>query len=160
MNEDGKILWLRDIQHGIRVAAYLKQLTERLDINQEDAQEIYLAALFHDIGKAYINAEILNKTGKLNKVEYAKIKLHAKYSVEILNELGFSLNILRMVLYHHENMDGTGYERLPGDKIPLGSKIIRICDVFDALTSTRTYRRRLTSEEALTIMNKERHLYD
>lgn len=110
-----------------------------------------------------MNQNILNKPGKLEKYEKRHIEEHVEYScMEILRmNMENSKEIAKIIRHHHENFDGTGYpEKLKGKQIPLGSRIIRIADVYDALTSDRVYRKKLTHEQALKIMKREKQHFD
>ncbi len=114
------------------------------------------AGFFHDIGKIKIPKNVINKPGKLNNLEYVLIQSHAAYSMGLLFKTQLSRRCLEIVLYHHENQDGSGYPcGLSGDEIPLLSRVCHIVDVFDALTSKRAYKIAKTPFEALRIMSGE-----
>jgi putative nucleotidyltransferase with HDIG domain len=125
-------------------------------------QAIEAAALLHDTGKIAVPEHILNKPGKLTPAEFDKMKLHAPIGAEILSSIDFPFPVVPIVRHHHENWDGTGYpDRIAGDAIPLGARILSVVDCFDALTSDRPYRRRMTDEQALTILRERRGtMYD
>lgn len=152
-----KVINLDDINHGIRVAGLSLKLSKELNLSVYDTQIIYVSSLFHDIGKAYLNQDILNKPSRLTKEEKKHIEQHPFYGYREILQLGFSSEIALNILYHHENYDGTGYPiGLKGDNIPLGSRIIRICDIFDALVSNRPYRKSLSVEKAIEIIKSEK----
>ncbi|OGR25248.1 MAG: metal-dependent phosphohydrolase [Desulfobacterales bacterium RIFOXYA12_FULL_46_15] len=112
-----------------------------------------VAGLLHDIGKIKIPSNILNKNGKLDNLEYIIIQSHTAYSVCLLFDTGISRYASQAILYHHENEDGSGYPTgLASDQIPMIAKICHIADVFDALTSKRSYKESKSPYEALKIM--------
>ena len=125
-------------------------------------QAIEAAALLHDTGKIAIPEHILNKPGKLTPAEFEKMKRHAPIGAEILSSIEFPYPVVPIVRHHHENWDGTGYpDGLKGADIPLGARILQVVDCFDALTSDRPYRRRMTDEQSLTILRERRGtMYD
>ena len=111
------------------------------------------AALLHDTGKIAVPEHILNKPGRLTPAEFEKMKRHAPIGAEILSSIEFPYPVVPIVRHHHENWDGTGYpDGLKGADIPLGARILSVVDCFDALTSDRPYRRRMTEQEALKII--------
>jgi putative nucleotidyltransferase with HDIG domain len=125
-------------------------------------QAIEAAALLHDTGKIAVPEHILNKPGKLTAAEFEKMKLHAPIGAEILSAIDFPYPVVPIVRHHHENWDGTGYpDGLRGEAIPIGARILSVVDCFDALTSDRPYRRRMTNEAALAILLERRGtMYD
>lgn len=116
--------------------------------------QLGVAAMLHDVGKTKISKSILCKEGRLNKEEFEEMKKHAIYGSEILRESGFiSDTVIESVLQHHERVDGSGYPYGLVDKeILQSSKIICICDVFDAVSSDRVYRKRIFPDEAYKII--------
>lgn len=146
--------------HSQRVAIYTKKLVQNMEYNSTQIDSIVMAALNHDIGKCEISRSILNKEDKLTSREFEEIKKHAEYSASILQKYKCSSYLTNIVSMHHENYDGSGYYNIKGDKIPLESRILRITDVYDALTSNRCYRKAYSKEEALIIMEKEKQIYD
>lgn len=137
---------------------FLTGLTAReLGVPISEQQYMEWAGLLHDVGKIGIPEEILCKPGKLTPGEYEVIKKHPQMGYEILQPIASLSVILDGVLYHHESPDGTGYPAgLKGDEIPLVARIIHVVDTFDALTSTRAYRRAFTIEQATDIINQEK----
>ncbi len=109
------------------------------------------AALLHDIGKIGISDDILKKTDALTPAEWAIMRNHAREGKHLLDDTCFT-QIADWVLYHHERMDGNGYERLPGDQIPLESRMIAIADTFSALTTNREYRVAIPYKQAIAVM--------
>src|SRR5262249_44562613 len=123
---------------------------------------IEAAALLHDMGKLAVPEYILNKPGKLTEAEFDKMKLHASVGADILSAIDFPYPVVPIVRHHHENWDGTGYPSgLKGTDIPIGARILSVVDCFDALTSDRPYRRRMSDNEALAILHDRRgQMYD
>jgi putative nucleotidyltransferase with HDIG domain len=119
---------------------------------------IRLGAYLHDLGKVKVPHEILNKPGRLTDEEFAVIQKHPEWGIELLATVEFPWDLKPIIRSHHERYDGTGYpDRLRGDEIPLGAQIICIVDVYDALTTTRSYRPAMTAAEALSRMGETRH---
>jgi putative nucleotidyltransferase with HDIG domain len=123
---------------------------------------IEAAALLHDTGKIAVPEHILNKPGRLTHAEFEKMKLHAPIGAEILSSIDFPYPVVPIVRHHHENWDGTGYpDGLRGTNIPIGARILSVVDCYDALTSDRPYRARMSDEEALRIVLERRgSMYD
>lgn len=135
--------------HSGRVAQYARSICETLGLSKEDTNLICDAALLHDIGKMNVPDEILNKPGKLTKEEFATLKLHPRMAEDVLRSFKTFQNMLPIICYHHEKFGGGGYGRLKGDQIPLGARILAVCDAFDAMLSDRPYRKALTPDAAL-----------
>lgn len=145
--------------HNIRVGFSAYKLAYLLNI--KDYNIIKIAGLNHDIGKVYIPKDILNKPGKLTSSEFEIIKKHPLYSFLILKKKKYSEDICNIVKFHHESYNGEGYPfGLKAEEIPLGARIIKICDVFDALTNDRVYRKAISFTDALDIMDKESSNFD
>src|SRR5713226_1879068 len=150
-------------RHLERVRRYALTLAQAVGVADESQlQAIDEAALFHDIGKLAIPERILNKPGRLTDSEFDQMKQHVELGVRMLSLLSLRSTVVPIVRSHHENWDGTGYLRgLKGAAIPLGARILSIVDCFDALTSDRPYRLRLTAQEALLIVGARRGtMYD
>jgi HD-GYP domain-containing protein (c-di-GMP phosphodiesterase class II) len=121
-----------------------------MGLPQEDANTIRVAAQLHDIGKIGIPDAVLQKPGVLSAEEYGLIKLHPQIGRQILEKVRRFENLLSVVELHHENHDGTGYPfGLAGDSIPLFARIVHVADSFDAMTTTRSYRRALSMRAAV-----------
>jgi len=119
--------------------------------------QLISAALLHDIGKIAVPEHILNKPGKLSDDEFMQIKKHVETGYRILSKSSSFSEIELLVYCHHERIDGKGYPRgLRGNSIPFGAQIISLCDVYDALTSDRPYRKAISREKALAIIDGER----
>jgi putative nucleotidyltransferase with HDIG domain len=142
--------------HVRRVQAYAVGMARALGIVDEPTlKAIEAAALLHDTGKLAVPEHILNKPGKLTESEFEKMKLHVDVGADILSLVDFPYPVVPIVRCHHENWDGTGYPRgVAGEDIPLGARILSVVDCFDALTSDRPYRRRMTEEASLAILRE------
>ena len=151
---------LETFLHSRRVAMYIKKIAVLMNFTSKQTNDLVLLALNHDIGKARIPSNILNKKDKLSYSEFEIVKKHTKFGSDILAEYGYCLEICNVVKFHHENFDGSGYYGLKGKSIPIAARILRIADVYEALTSERCYRKAYTSEAALDIMKKEKNIYD
>src|SRR5439155_2611047 len=116
----------------------------------------------HDTGKLAVPEYILNKPGKLTAAEFEKMKLHVIVGADILSAIDFPYPVVPIVRCHHESWDGTGYPAgLKGTDIPIGARILAVVDCFDALTSDRPYRPRLSDDDALAILIQRRgSMYD
>ncbi len=131
--------------HSTRVAFYSVLAGKELGLNDQELYELELAALFHDIGKIGIPDEILTKPERLNVKEFEVMKKHPVMSYEILKDFQTFHDIAIITRHHHERYDGRGYpDRLKGEEIPFHSRIILVADTFDAMTSTRPYRKGLS----------------
>ncbi len=149
--------------HIRRVQTYATGLAREVGVKDERLlKAIEAAALLHDMGKLAVPEYILNKPGKLTPAEFDKMKLHASVGADILSAINFPYPVVPIVRHHHENWDGSGYPAgLRGTDIPIGARILSVVDCFDALTSDRPYRPRLTDVEALEILNQRRGtMYD
>jgi putative nucleotidyltransferase with HDIG domain len=125
-------------------------------------QALEASALLHDTGKLAIPEHILNKPGKLTRGEFEKMKEHASVGAEILSSIRFPYPVVPIVRHHHENWDGTGYpDGLKGIEIPVGARILAVVDCYDALTSDRPYRPRMSERDAIAILIQRRgSMYD
>jgi putative nucleotidyltransferase with HDIG domain len=148
------------ITHGHirRVQTWAVGLAKALGVSEPDQMKaIEAAALLHDVGKLAIPEHILNKPGKLTQAEFESIKKHASIGADILSAVNFPYPVVPIVRHHHENWDGTGYpDGLSGADIPIGARILAVVDCFDALTSDRPYRRALSNERAIEMLQEER----
>jgi diguanylate cyclase (GGDEF)-like protein/putative nucleotidyltransferase with HDIG domain len=147
-----KAVDLRDTytgSHSSRVADLAARLAERLGLDEEQVELTRLAGSLHDLGKLAIPEEILRKPGPLTDPERLVLERHPQIGFRMLESLGVD-PVAEWVLHHHERWDGTGYpDRLGGLRIPLGARILFVADAYDAMTSDRVYRSRLTAEDAL-----------
>jgi putative nucleotidyltransferase with HDIG domain len=143
--------------HCERVASYSVALGTALGLDKDELTTIRLGAYLHDVGKVRVPHEILNKPGRLTHEEFDVMKLHPVYGIELLAGVEFPWDIKPIIRWHHEKHDGSGYpDGLCGDEIPLTAQIIGIVDVYDALTTTRSYRGAMSNEQAIGIMRESR----
>ncbi len=127
--------------HSVRVAEYSRKLGEMMGKSEEECNEIYYAALLHDVGKIGIDGRIINKVGKLTDEEFEEMKKHSEMGNQILSSITEYPFLSIGARYHHEHYDGTGYPAgLKGEDIPEIARIISIADAYDAMTSKRSYR--------------------
>jgi HD-GYP domain-containing protein (c-di-GMP phosphodiesterase class II) len=142
--------------HNYRVALYALKLGEELGLSSSQLRAIAQGGLVHDVGKLRIPDPILNKTDKLTPEERQVIELHPVSGFDLCKRLGFMPEELGVIRSHHEKWDGSGYpDQLAGEQIPLLARITAVADVYDALTSSRSYRKAMTREAAMDIIVKE-----
>ena len=133
--------------HSMRVAAYSELIAQRLGWSEEEVQNIYYVAMLHDVGKIGVPDAVLNKPFKLTDLEFRLIQGHTTMGAEILKDFKMFPNVDVGAKYHHERYDGKGYpEGLKAESIPLVARIIALVDSYDAMTSNRVYRRRLSDD--------------
>jgi putative nucleotidyltransferase with HDIG domain len=143
--------------HCERVAGYALDVAHALGLSEEEQTTIRLGAYLHDLGKVRVPHEILNKPGALTAEEFAVMQQHPVWGIEMLASIEFPWDLKPIIRWHHEKYDGTGYpDRLKGDEIPLAAQIICIVDVYDALTTTRSYRPAMAHGEAMRRMHESR----
>ena len=154
-----KIAELRDPltkNHGKNVGKLALKIAEKLNIEKEKLDFLYIASLLHDIGKISIPIEILNKPSKLSEIEYDLVKMHPQIAYDYLKDIKLPLPIAEIVLQHHEREDGSGYPRgLKKDEIMIEAKIISVSEVIHAMSSFKPYRPAYSIEEALDYIKKE-----
>lgn len=150
--------------HSKRTALYAAELCSLLGLHPVVCERIKYAALLHDIGKIGISEKLLQKSGSLDETQFIEVKRHSVIGKQILENTKLPkeyAEIPAIVESHHERWDGSGYPRgLKRKEIPLESRILAICDVFDALTSHRQYRNEMDFEEALQLMSSEKGQFD
>ena len=140
--------------HSKRVSYYAEKIAGV--ISPENRYRVRLSALLHDIGKLKVPTEILTKKGRLTDHEFDLIKRHPVYGFEMLINLKGLDDIIDGVLYHHERLDGSGYPYgVTGKSIPLIARIIHVADMYDAMTSDRPYRKKMTDDECFSILLEE-----
>ena len=148
-----QMLDLKDINTGVhstRLAEWAIRVARKLDIPEERHYQVEVAALLHDVGKVGVPDAILKKSGPLTEEERALINRHPEYSWSILRLFPGLEEASLYALHHHESMDGTGYPaKLKGTDIPLVSRIISVIDSYDAMVSSRCYRKGLPHTEAI-----------
>jgi putative nucleotidyltransferase with HDIG domain len=139
-------------EHTRRVALRAVQVGDELGLAPERQRELALGGLLHDIGKLSVPDRILKKPGSLTDAEFAEVRHHVESGAALLDELGgFSETVHRLVRSHHERLDGSGYPDGAGE-LPLDVRILAVCDVYDALISTRVYRDAWPHERALALL--------
>ncbi|HEU0294966.1 MAG TPA: HD domain-containing phosphohydrolase [Anaerolineales bacterium] len=158
------VIGLRDAHgkgHSDHVMVLSATLGEKMKLPSADLELLKFAAQIHDIGKIAINEFIVNKPGRFTEAEYLMIQHHAQLGASLVEKLALDPRIHLSIRHHHENFDGSGYpDQLAGDQIPLESRIIRITDTYDALTSNRGYRAAYTPKKALSMMEHDQHFFD
>jgi diguanylate cyclase (GGDEF)-like protein/putative nucleotidyltransferase with HDIG domain len=142
--------------HCARVADLACAMAADLGTSSRDLFWFRIGALLHDVGKIVIPEEVLNKAGKLSDAEWALMRSHTTAGVEVLAGVDFPWDVLPIIRSHHEKWDGTGYpDQLRGEAIPLVARILCVADVYDALTSTRSYKRAFSHAEAVEMMRRD-----
>ena len=142
------------ILHGVVVSNLASFVAREMALPEEQCHNLAIAGMLHDIGKLRLRSYVYEeKEAKLNIDELRYVRLHPSLGYAILKEHGYTKEILTAVLYHHENADGSGYpNNLKGEEIPLGARILRVCDAFGALIANRPYRSAFDIETAISIM--------
>ena len=143
-------------EHSMNVALISATIGKWLNLSEGEINDLLLAGLLHDIGKIAIPPELLNKSGRLTEEEFAIIKSHPKQSYELIRNIPLDIKIKEACLLHHERCDGSGYPfGVSGNKISSYAKILAIADVYDAMTSPRSYRQALSPFKAIQIFEQE-----
>lgn len=141
--------------HSERVAQYSAMIAKELGLDDERAQQIHNIALLHDIGKIGIPDSILNKPGRLSDREFSIIKQHTITGGEILKDIDSMRSAFTAARFHHERYDGKGYPNgLKGEEIPIIARIISVADAYDAMTSNRVYRKKLSNDIVMAELKK------
>ncbi|MCR4331384.1 MAG: PAS domain S-box protein [Sulfuricaulis sp.] len=148
--------------HQRQVAKLAHAIAQEMKLPQEVAEGIYMGCLIHDIGKIYIPAEILSRPGKLTAPEFEIIKCHPQVGYDIIKGIEFPWPVAKMILEHHERLNGSGYPQgLKGGEISLEARILAVADVVEAMASHRPYRPGLGVDKALEEISQNREtLYD
>ncbi|MBQ2276634.1 MAG: HD domain-containing protein [Lachnospiraceae bacterium] len=148
--------------HGICVSNLAYLLGKELGYSEEDAYDLAVAGLLHDIGKLRLSNYIYEKNANPLQIDELRyVRIHSTLGYMILREYDYSEKILNGILYHHENFDGSGYPaNLVGEDIPMEARILRVCDVYSALISNRPYRKAFDAETAMELMIDEVKNYD
>jgi response regulator RpfG family c-di-GMP phosphodiesterase len=149
-------------EHAIRVAERSRELAQHLGFDDAYANRLFNATRLHDVGKLFMPKQILEKDGRATEEEFLIIKEHARHGGDLLGASApaFVVNIAR---FHHERYDGNGYNKLVGESIPFEARLVQIADVFDALSSKRSYKLDLPEHRVLDIMvssQKEGVMFD
>ncbi|MPZ69808.1 MAG: HD domain-containing protein [Actinobacteria bacterium] len=136
--------------HTSRIRDLSGALADAMQVTNETRQAVRLGSILHDVGKIGIPDEVLRKDGPLTEDEWAMMRTHPAIGKRMLEGIDFLKAALPVIYHHHERWDGTGYPmRLKGDQIPLGARIVAVCDAFDAMTTDRPYRKAFPIEHAL-----------
>ena len=148
--------------HSLDVSVYSMGLGKLIGFSQEELVELGRGAIFHDIGKKWVAAEIICKKGALDDAEWAQMQRHPEYGLKILSEYDVSDAIRACCFEHHESFLGNGYpQRLDGPSIHPMARVVAIADTFDALTTQRSYNQPMTPKDAaLFMMSKIKDKYD
>ncbi len=147
----------RGFGHSERVATYALELAAALSLDSAQADTVRLGSYLHDLGMMRVPPAILNKRGRLTPVEFDVVKRHPGWGLEMLEGIRLPVDVTPMVRWHHEKPDGTGYpDGLRGDAIPLQASLVALAEVFDALTTARSYRPRLAGVAARSVMYERR----
>jgi putative nucleotidyltransferase with HDIG domain len=145
--------------HSLRVSRLACLLGEKVGLPAEQLKALERGALLHDIGKIGVSDTILHKPGKLTEDEWKIMRTHPDIGSRIVEGIPFLQVCMPVVRYHHERWDGSGYPLgLKGQDIPMFARIFAVADVFDALTSKRSYRKRGTSEDALAYLREQSNI--
>lgn len=152
-------------RHSNRVMELSLQIANKLIETGYDElinmSDLKVAAQYHDVGKKDVSKFILNKPGKLLDHEYQQMQMHVKYSGRYASDRGFSSNIIKIILHHHETCNGKGYPfGLKSDALSIETKILRVADVYDALTNDRPYREAYNQNDALDLILRDHEEYD
>ncbi len=141
--------------HSEVVAEFAVAVGREMNLSNDEIESIRFAGLLHDIGKIAISEQILLKKEALTTDEYVKLKMHTIVSTDVVRRLGISERLIRIVLYHHERYDGAGYpEGLREKAIPIGARILAVCDAYEALVSDRPYRDPFSKEKAIAELKR------
>ncbi len=136
--------------HSERVAKYALSIVDKLNLPTNERRTLELAALLHDVGKIGINKQILNKPSRLSAAEFLVVKRHPELGENMVKEVDFLSKARPLIRHHHERYDGLGYpDRLKGEEIPIGARIIFVAETYDMLTSHLPYRRALPLKKAV-----------
>jgi HD-GYP domain-containing protein (c-di-GMP phosphodiesterase class II) len=136
--------------HGARVSGLAEAIAVRLGWSESKLEVLRLGARLHDVGKVAISTRVLTKPGPLDEVELRVIRTHPLIGARLVGAVGNVRQALPYVLYHHERWDGGGYPTSrAGEEIPIEARVLAIADAYDAMTSTRPYRRAVSHERAL-----------
>jgi len=142
--------------HVWRVSQFAKLLASKFGLSNDEAIQLSIGGYLHDLGKIGIPDSILRKADKLTDMEFATIKTHPLIGADLLSEHPLANLVLDVVLHHHERLDGRGYPHgLDGDDLSLNAQLICLADAFDALTSSRPYRKGTKIEDALSLLMKD-----
>ncbi|MFN8656987.1 MAG: response regulator [Candidatus Obscuribacterales bacterium] len=141
--------------HSLRVSRYAVATARMLGMSNEELRDVELSGLLHDIGKIAVPESILWKPERLTPEEQQVMAIHPVRSAQIIGEIEILARVRLWVRHHHEHLDGSGYpDKLKGDEIPVGSRIVLVADAYDAMTSDRPYRKSIGYERATNELRK------
>jgi|GEM_PF-2044435 len=144
-------------QHVDAVSLYAERLAQQLGLASEALQSLRMGSILHDIGKIGISDAILQKSGPLSEYEMAQMRQHTVIGAQIVRHVQQLEGAIPIILYHHERWDGAGYPSgLASEQIPMAARVVAVVDSFDAITSTRPYRKARTEAEAFQILREGR----
>nr|WP_317349268.1 HD domain-containing phosphohydrolase [uncultured Blautia sp.] len=151
-----------ELNHGIVVSNLAYAVASEMGLDEKVCYELALAGMLHDIGKLRLTEYINGRERDPLMIEELKyVRMHSALGYEELKGQGYSKFVLESILYHHENYDGTGYPyNLTGEEIPIGGRILRVCDVFAALSSDRPYRSAFDTSTVMELMIDEIKNFD
>ena len=136
--------------HSVRVARFAKRIAEQMGLTDSQKETIYHGGLLHDIGKIGMNDDILDRLGILNRKEMDIIRQHPIIGARIVQPLVFLSDVEPLILYHHERWDGSGYpDGLRGRDIPLGARILTVCDAFETMLAGRKHFEKMKLDDAI-----------
>ncbi len=143
--------------HGPNVANMAMKLAAATGMAQPEVKLVGIGAQLHDIGKILVRSDVVNATRKLNTIERGEMQMHVKIGWEIVSDAGYEPMIQDVVKYHHEKWDGSGYAfGLRGEQIPLTARIVSVCDVYEAMTNERSYRKAYTHDFVRNYMHSRK----
>lgn len=141
--------------HVERVMHYAMVIASEMGWSQSQIKALQFGAILHDIGKIYVQEDILSKAGPLDTEQWNEMRQHSIMGADLLQKIPYLNQAIPIIRHHHERWDGSGYPRgLKGDEIPLGARIVSVADSFDAMTTARVYQRTITPEDALAEIQK------
>ena len=151
-----------ELSHGIMVSNLAYAVAAELGLEQSQCYELAIAGMLHDIGKLKLTGYINGQENDPLVIEELKyVRMHSTLGYEELKDQGYSEFVLESILYHHENYDGSGYpSNKAGEDIPIGARILRVCDVFSALSSDRPYRKAFDVDAVMELMIEEVKNFD
>lgn len=150
-----------EIKHGMKVSNLAYAIGMEMGLPAGQCYELAVAGMLHDIGKLRLTRYVSGERNPLVIEEIKYVRRHTQLGYEVLKDRGYSDFVLKSIYYHHENYDGSGYpENLAGDAIPLGSRILRVCDIYAALTEKRPYRDAFDCSSAVRMMIDEVKNFD
>lgn len=153
---------VKELTHASIVSNLAFRVGKEMQLAQEECHELAVGGFMHDIGKLELAQYVRGHEDDTLVIEEMKyVRLHSVLGASILEKMGYSRKIVDMVKFHHENCDGSGYPmNLTREDIPIGARILRVCDVFAALTSDRPYRRAFDVDTSVDLMIEEAKNYD